>query len=139
MFTIGVENGHFYPKSEGPTLKPSSPRLGTCQDQNSCTLAHQAVFKNTFMELNWHIELQRLSGVHVYRNRVTKTKYKPEALRMNGSCPLTPEEIGLLLSGLGFTNNTPAYMAMKVTTLGMIAPYWLVFAFIVTLWVLVCT
>lgn len=33
MFTIGVENGHFYPKREGPTLKPSSPRLGTCQDQ----------------------------------------------------------------------------------------------------------
>jgi hypothetical protein len=46
---------------------------------------------------------------------VSKTLYKPENLRMNGSCPLTPDEMGLLLSGLGFLNSTPVYIASKVT------------------------
>lgn len=36
---------------------------------------------------------------------------------MNGSCPLTPDEMGLLLSGLGFPISTPVYMASKVATL----------------------
>lgn len=45
---------------------------------------------------------------------MSKTLYKPENLRMNGSCPLTPDEMGLLLSGLGFSNHTPVYMASKV-------------------------
>ena len=35
---IGVENGILYPIKEGPTLKPSSARDGTCQGQNSFNL-----------------------------------------------------------------------------------------------------
>ena len=31
---IGVVNAHFYARKEGPTLKPSSQKLGTCQSQN---------------------------------------------------------------------------------------------------------
>ncbi|XP_024389122.1 O-fucosyltransferase 39 isoform X1 [Physcomitrium patens] len=49
----------------------------------------------------------------IWRGGVSKTRYKPEALRMNGSCPLTPDEMGLLLSGLGFPISTPVYMASK--------------------------
>lgn len=48
-----------------------------------------------------------------YRSVVPKAQFSPEYLRRNGSCPLTPEEVGLLLSGLGFKNNTPIYVAGK--------------------------
>ena len=30
---IGADNGRFNEKNNGPTLKPSSSRLGTCQGQ----------------------------------------------------------------------------------------------------------
>ena len=43
---IKVENEHFYPIKEGPTLKPSSLRVGTCQGQNYFTLVHQTLFWN---------------------------------------------------------------------------------------------
>jgi hypothetical protein len=36
---IRVENIRFYLTKEGPTLKPSSLKLGTCQGQHSFTLA----------------------------------------------------------------------------------------------------
>ena len=49
-----------------------------------------------------------------YRNIVPKAAYSSEYLRQNGSCPLTPEEVGLLLCGLGFRNTTPIYVAGKV-------------------------
>ena len=48
------------------------------------------------------------------RNVVPKARFSPEFLRKNGSCPLTPEEVGLLLSGLGFKNSTSIYLAGKV-------------------------
>jgi hypothetical protein len=48
------------------------------------------------------------------RNIVPKAAYSSEFLRKNGSCPLTPEEVGLLLSGMGFRNTTPIYVAGKV-------------------------
>ncbi|GBG67936.1 hypothetical protein CBR_g1055 [Chara braunii] len=34
-----------------------------------------------------------------------------DKLRQNGKCPLTPEEVGLLLAGIGFTKNTRLYLA----------------------------
>jgi hypothetical protein len=37
---IGVENRHFYPETEGLTLKSSSRSLGTSQGKKSFTLAH---------------------------------------------------------------------------------------------------
>ena len=43
---MGVKNGHIYPKREGPTSKPSSPRFGTFQGQNSSTLVYQTPFSN---------------------------------------------------------------------------------------------
>ena len=33
-------------KKRGPTLKPSSLKLGTCKGQNSFTLAYQSPFQN---------------------------------------------------------------------------------------------
>lgn len=36
---------------------------------------------------------------------------RPAANRMNGKCPLTPLEVGLVLRGMGFQNDTPIYVA----------------------------
>ncbi|XP_024517497.1 O-fucosyltransferase 39 isoform X1 [Selaginella moellendorffii] len=49
----------------------------------------------------------------VWSNRVIKALKRPSDLRRNGSCPLTPEEIGLLLAAFGFTATTPLYIAGK--------------------------
>ncbi|KAI9082114.1 hypothetical protein K1719_035854, partial [Acacia pycnantha] len=36
---------------------------------------------------------------------------RPGAIRINGKCPLTPLEVGLMLRGMGFTKNTSIYLA----------------------------
>ncbi|KAL5228823.1 hypothetical protein ABZP36_017088 [Zizania latifolia] len=36
---------------------------------------------------------------------------RPGVIRMNGKCPLTPLEVGLMLRGMGFSNNTAIYLA----------------------------
>ncbi|KAJ7300205.1 hypothetical protein O6H91_06G050400 [Diphasiastrum complanatum] len=36
---------------------------------------------------------------------------KPGAFRMDGKCPLTPLEVGMMLRGMGFQNDTPIYLA----------------------------
>ncbi|RLM92681.1 hypothetical protein C2845_PM08G30700 [Panicum miliaceum] len=36
---------------------------------------------------------------------------RPGAIRMNGKCPLTPLEVGFMLRGMGFSNNTAIYLA----------------------------
>ncbi|KAL4183561.1 hypothetical protein AMTRI_Chr11g155700 [Amborella trichopoda] len=36
---------------------------------------------------------------------------QPEMNRVNGKCPLTPLEVGMMLRGMGFDNNTSIYMA----------------------------
>ncbi|KAL6614186.1 hypothetical protein ACP70R_036456 [Stipagrostis hirtigluma subsp. patula] len=36
---------------------------------------------------------------------------RPGAIRMNGKCPLTPLEVGLMLRGMGFSNSTAIYLA----------------------------
>ncbi|KAM7510920.1 hypothetical protein LguiB_009795 [Lonicera macranthoides] len=36
---------------------------------------------------------------------------KPGAIRMDGKCPLTPLEVGMMLRGMGFDNNTSVYVA----------------------------
>lgn len=48
-----------------------------------------------------------------FKNVVPKARFSAEYLRRNGSCPLTPEEVGLLLAGIGFKNFTPIYVAGK--------------------------
>eukprot|EP00250_Pteridium_aquilinum_P012599 c20826_g1_i1 orf=410-1309(+) len=35
----------------------------------------------------------------------------PSAIRMDGKCPLTPLEVGMMLRGIGFRNSTPIYLA----------------------------
>jgi len=42
----GWEDGCLCPIKEGPTLKPSSSKWGTCQGQDSFTLAYQIMFWN---------------------------------------------------------------------------------------------
>ncbi|KAJ4840598.1 Protein ESMERALDA 1 [Turnera subulata] len=36
---------------------------------------------------------------------------RPGAIRLNGKCPLTPLEVGLMLRGMGFDKNTHIYLA----------------------------
>ncbi|XP_052190091.1 O-fucosyltransferase 31-like isoform X2 [Diospyros lotus] len=47
----------------------------------------------------------------IWQGRVLNSQYTDEELRNQGRCPLTPEEIGLLLAALGFDSNTRLYLA----------------------------
>ncbi|XP_034674184.1 O-fucosyltransferase 31-like isoform X1 [Vitis riparia] len=47
----------------------------------------------------------------IWQGRVLKSQFTDEELRNQGRCPLTPEEIGLLLAALGFSNTTRLYLA----------------------------
>ncbi|XP_038980963.1 protein ESMERALDA 1-like isoform X2 [Phoenix dactylifera] len=48
-----------------------------------------------------------------WRGKFTKRGrvIRPGVIRMNGKCPLTPLEVGLMLRGMGFSNNTSIYLA----------------------------
>ena len=54
---IILETWRLYPAKEGPTLKPSSSKFGTCQGRNYFTLAYQTSFPN------WHF---RTCGPHMW-------------------------------------------------------------------------
>jgi len=47
----------------------------------------------------------------IWQGRVLNSQFNDEELRNQGRCPLTPEEIGLLLAALGFNNKTRLYLA----------------------------
>ncbi|KAJ8645585.1 hypothetical protein MRB53_007333 [Persea americana] len=47
----------------------------------------------------------------IWQGRVLNSQFTDEELRNQGRCPLTPEEIGLLLAALGFDSNTRLYLA----------------------------
>lgn len=47
----------------------------------------------------------------IWQGRVFNSRFTDEELRNQGRCPLTPEEIGLLLAALGFDNSTRLYLA----------------------------
>uniref|UniRef100_A0A2P2MNK0 O-fucosyltransferase family protein n=1 Tax=Rhizophora mucronata TaxID=61149 RepID=A0A2P2MNK0_RHIMU len=47
----------------------------------------------------------------IWQGRVLNSQFTDEELRSQGRCPLTPEEIGLLLRALGFDNSTSLYLA----------------------------
>ncbi|CAH9105178.1 unnamed protein product [Cuscuta epithymum] len=47
----------------------------------------------------------------IWQGKVVKSQFTDEELRNQGRCPLTPEEIGLLLAALGFNNSTRLYLA----------------------------
>ncbi|RDX89896.1 hypothetical protein CR513_28311 [Mucuna pruriens] len=47
----------------------------------------------------------------LWQGRVLNSQFTDEELRNQGRCPLTPEEIGLLLAALGFNNRTQLYLA----------------------------
>ncbi|KAK3004448.1 hypothetical protein RJ639_019570, partial [Escallonia herrerae] len=48
-----------------------------------------------------------------WRGKFTKPGrvIRPGAIRMNGKCPLTPVEVGLMLRGMGFDNSTSIFLA----------------------------
>ncbi|GAV61618.1 O-FucT domain-containing protein [Cephalotus follicularis] len=47
----------------------------------------------------------------IWQGRVLNSQFTDVELRSQGRCPLTPEEIGLLLAALGFDNSTRLYLA----------------------------
>ncbi|WCJ24735.1 O-fucosyltransferase family protein [Euphorbia peplus] len=47
----------------------------------------------------------------LWQGRVLNSQFTDEELRKQGRCPLTPEEVGLLLAALGFSNSTRLYLA----------------------------
>nr|CAD1829190.1 unnamed protein product [Ananas comosus var. bracteatus] len=47
----------------------------------------------------------------IWQGRVLNSQFTDEELRSQGRCPLTPEEIGLLLAALGFDSKTHLYLA----------------------------
>ncbi|KAK4490397.1 hypothetical protein RD792_001073 [Penstemon davidsonii] len=47
----------------------------------------------------------------IWQGRVLNSQFTDEELRSQGRCPLTPEEIGLLLAALGFDSTTRLYLA----------------------------
>ncbi|KAI3794355.1 hypothetical protein L1987_36985 [Smallanthus sonchifolius] len=47
----------------------------------------------------------------IWQGQVLNSRFTDEELRNQGRCPLTPEEIGLLLTALGFDNSTRLYLA----------------------------
>ncbi|GAV66834.1 O-FucT domain-containing protein [Cephalotus follicularis] len=47
----------------------------------------------------------------LWQGRVLNAQFTDEMLRTQGRCPLTPEEIGLLLAALGFNNSSRLYLA----------------------------
>ncbi len=47
----------------------------------------------------------------IWQGRVLNSQFTDGELRSQGRCPLTPEEIGLLLAALGFDNSTRLYLA----------------------------
>ncbi|XP_072977412.1 O-fucosyltransferase 31-like [Typha angustifolia] len=47
----------------------------------------------------------------IWQGRVLNSQFTDEELRSKGRCPLTPEEIGLLLAALGFDSKTRLYLA----------------------------
>lgn len=58
------------------------------------------------------------SEMDVIRQKSWKGKFKrrdrvirPDLNRVSGKCPLTPLEVGMMLRGMGFDNNTSIYMA----------------------------
>ncbi|KAK1264341.1 hypothetical protein QJS04_geneDACA021199 [Acorus gramineus] len=48
-----------------------------------------------------------------WRGKFNKTGriIKPAAIRMNGKCPLSPLEVGMMLNSMGFDNTTTVYVA----------------------------
>ncbi|RWW31760.1 hypothetical protein GW17_00003604 [Ensete ventricosum] len=47
----------------------------------------------------------------IWQGRVFNSQFTDEELRGQGRCPLTPEEIGLLLAAFGFDSSTRLYLA----------------------------
>ncbi|KAI4314416.1 hypothetical protein L6164_027328 [Bauhinia variegata] len=47
----------------------------------------------------------------IWQGRVLNSQFTDEELRSLGRCPMTPEEVGLLLAALGFDNSTRLYLA----------------------------
>lgn len=47
----------------------------------------------------------------MWQGRVLNSQFTDEELRNQGRCPMTPEEVGLLLAALGFDNSTRLYLA----------------------------
>jgi len=61
-------------------------------------------------EEKFEMDVAREKGWRGKFNRTGRI-IRPGAIRMDGKCPLTPLEVGMMLRGMGFDNNTAIYIA----------------------------
>ncbi|BFI39562.1 hypothetical protein MPTK2_7g00980 [Marchantia polymorpha subsp. ruderalis] len=117
-----------------PSQKPAQKKKGVSHHHKRRLLANKSASKmpnaGRFLGLHLRFEKDMIShsacyydggtaerkALSAYRrslfqNRAEKAQFHSTYLRMNGSCPLSPEEAGLLLAGLGYDNSTIIYMA----------------------------
>lgn len=47
----------------------------------------------------------------VWQGRVSNAQLSDTELRIRGKCPMTPEEVGIMLAALGFSPETHVYLA----------------------------
>ena len=47
----------------------------------------------------------------VWQGRVSNARLSDKELRDKGKCPMTPEEVGIMLAALGFSPETHVYLA----------------------------
>jgi hypothetical protein len=55
--------------------------------------------------------LQNIVTSVVWQGRVSNARLSDKELRDMGKCPMTPEEVGIMLAALGFSPNTHVYLA----------------------------
>ncbi|KAH9613249.1 hypothetical protein KSS87_016953 [Heliosperma pusillum] len=67
------------------------------------------IYDGGFRE-KFHMDFVREKG---WRGKFRRrgSSINPGLNRMNGNCPLTPVEVGMMLRGMGFDNNTSIYLA----------------------------
>ncbi|KVH98753.1 GDP-fucose protein O-fucosyltransferase [Cynara cardunculus var. scolymus] len=71
-----------------------------------------------YISVHLRFEEEEQHEMDIARERSWRGKFRkrgriirPGAIRMDGKCPLTPLEVGMMLRGMGFDNNTSVYVA----------------------------
>lgn len=79
-------------------------------------LNNQLIFMNPFVEQSFFLWCQQFLYLLFWTWRENTAHWKIKEIdsaeqRSKGYCPLTPKEVGIFLSALGYPSNTPIYIA----------------------------
>ncbi|KAK1400592.1 hypothetical protein POM88_000197 [Heracleum sosnowskyi] len=99
-------------KSKRPGKRCNQGKMGK-ESSSICSFAHDMASHSACSFGGGKAERLALAKYRqvIWQGRVLKSQFTDEELRGQGRCPLTPEEIGLLLVALGFNNSTRLYLA----------------------------